>query len=258
MSTLDQLRTKISALEQRPVGFCQPMLPFGVAEIDRHLPQGGLARGVLHEVAGSGAEMEHGAAATLFIAGILARLRGPVLWVLGQADLFAPGLAGVGLEPDRVIYAEAGRPEMVLQAMEDGLQHPALAAVVGEIGGKLTLMASRRLQLAAESSGVMGFVLRRSRKHDDPELAEPVAAVTRWRVGSLPSEAPFPDAPDVPGLGPALWQVDLTRCRGGKPVGWIVEACNEEGQIQVAYQMSESDSAKGSFRTPAAAGAGNQ
>ena len=66
--------------------------------------------------------------------------------------------------PDRVIYAEAGKAATALLAMEEGLRHAGLAGVVGELSGRLTLTASRRLQLAAEQSGVTCFVLRRSRR----------------------------------------------------------------------------------------------
>jgi len=53
-------------------------LPFGVDEIDRHLPEGGLALGALHEVAGGGNGALDGAAAALFTAGIAARTTGKV------------------------------------------------------------------------------------------------------------------------------------------------------------------------------------
>jgi protein ImuA len=217
---------------------------FGVPAIDRHLPEGGLLRGVLHEIAGAGPEMEHGAAAALFIAGWLARVGGHVLWVLERADLFAPALAGVGLISHRVVYAEAGSPNAVLFAMEEGLRHPGLAAVVGEVSGKLSLTASRRLQLAAEASGVTAFALRRTRRHDDPVLAEPTAAVTRWRLSALPSPPPLSQNPDVPGLGPAYWRLELVRCRGGEPSTWIVEACDAKGRLRLAANVADRSAAE--------------
>ena len=128
-------------------------LPFGVRAVDRHLPGGGLALDALHEVMETGAASEHAAAATLFVAGILARNKGPVLWCVRRRDLFAPALAAVGLHPDRVIYAETHREAEVLAAAEEGLRHKGLAGVVAEVA-RLGLTASRRLQLAAEESGV--------------------------------------------------------------------------------------------------------
>src|SRR5215212_8405434 len=50
------------------------VLPFGVGEIDRALPGGGLALGAVHEILGAGRDEEDGAAAAGFVAGILARL----------------------------------------------------------------------------------------------------------------------------------------------------------------------------------------
>jgi protein ImuA len=58
------------------------VLPFGIKAIDRHLPEGGLALGALHEVAGGGNGAIDGAASALFTAGIAARTRGQVLHVL--------------------------------------------------------------------------------------------------------------------------------------------------------------------------------
>lgn len=50
------------------------VLPFGMADLDRRLPKGGLAVGCLHEVAGGGNGAVNGAAAACFSAGIAARL----------------------------------------------------------------------------------------------------------------------------------------------------------------------------------------
>src|ERR1051325_3522352 len=93
------------------------VVPFGVAEIDAKLPQGGLILAALHEIAGGGLGALHGAAAALFVAGILARIDGSVLWCLRARDLFAPALAGAGLHPDRVIFAEAGDERTALSCM---------------------------------------------------------------------------------------------------------------------------------------------
>jgi protein ImuA len=84
-------------------------LPFGVSALDRHLPEGGLTLGSLHEVIEEGPASEFAGTTTFFTTGIAARLKGPVLWCLTRRDLFAPGPMQVGLHPDRVIYAETCR-----------------------------------------------------------------------------------------------------------------------------------------------------
>ena len=241
---LDELRARVARIERRNVTTrLGSVLPFGHSGLDGHLPNGGLALGALHEVAGTGPDVEHGAAAALFVAGALARLSGTILWALERRDLFAPALAGAGLHPDRVIYAEAGRPTAVLLVMEEGLRHPGLAGVVGEVSGRVALTASRRLHLAAEASGVVAFAIRRSRRHDDPALAEPSAAVTRWRIAALPSDPPLAHAPDTPGLARARWRLDLVRVRGGEPRGWTVEACDETGRLGVAADLANGQAA---------------
>ncbi len=238
-SSIETLRATLAQLRGRGAVAGAP-IPFGLSALDGHLG-GGLARAALHEVAGGGPEIEHAAAAGLFVAGLCARLNraGQILWVLQRRDLFAPALAGVGLHPDRVIYAEAGRPNAVLRALEDALHHRGLAGVVGELSGTLTLTASRRLQLASEAAGIPVFLLRRSRRHDDPALAAPSAAATRWKVVPVPSAPPLPYAADIPGLGRARWRLDLVRCRGGEPGSWIVEACDAQGRLGVPAEFSD-------------------
>jgi protein ImuA len=237
-AVLQELRLRIARLEcgtpTHGAHGGRRTLALRVAVIDRTLPGGGLALDALHEVAGAGPEVEHGAAGALFIAGLRARLRGPVLWALGQPDLFAPALAAVGLSPRRVIYIEAGTS--VLLAMEEGLRQKGLAGVVGEVR-KLGLTASRRLQLAAEASGAIAFALRRSRRFNDAALDEPSAAVTRWRIASLPSPPPLRDAPDTPDLARARWRLDLVRARGAEPGSWIVEACDAKGRLALAADL---------------------
>jgi protein ImuA len=233
-----ELRDTIARLERGSApANAPPPLPFDLPGIDVALPGGGLPLGALHEVAGHGADVQHGAAAALFAAGILARIEGPVLWVLERRDLFAPGLAGAGLHPDRVVYAQAGRPDALL-VMEEGLRHPGLAGVAAEISGRITLSASRRLQLAAEATGVTALLLRRPGRGES-DLAGAVAAVTRWRIGALPSAPPIPDAPEVPGLGRARWRLDLLRCRGGRTGSWIVEACDAAGRLDMVAPLAD-------------------
>lgn len=235
IATLRERIGRIERAQNRVTG--KPNLALGVAAIDAVLPDGGLRLDALHEAISAGPDTEHAAAATLFIAGLLAQLSGPVLWVLWQADLFAPGLAQVGLHPDRLVFAEAGKN--VLPIMEEGLRHRGLTAVVAEPMGRINLTASRRLQLAAEQSGVLAVLVRRSQGFDDPVLTEPSAAMTRWRVAMLPSPPALPRAPDIAGLRRARWKLELMRCRGGEPGSWIVEACDATGCLGMVADLAD-------------------
>jgi protein ImuA len=229
---LSALRAEVRAIEcAGTVRGGAEVLPFGVGEIDRRLAGGGLAVGALHEVAGAGPSLSDEAAATLFVAALAARLSGTVLWALGRRDLFAPGLAGAGLGPERVLYAECGRDEEVLAVMEEGLRHGGLAAAVGE-AGRAGLAATRRLQLAAEEGGTAALMLRRRRRGGEDPLEAPSAAATRWRVGCVPSGKLA-----VPGVGRPRWRLTLARQRGGEPYEWIMEGPDAEGRLALPAEF---------------------
>lgn len=232
-------RAAIEDLRQRVERLAAPRqkreaLSFGLADIDCVLPGGGLAFGALHEVAGGGNGAVHGAAAALFAAGVAARTRGKVLWCLTRPDLFAPSLAQVGLSAARVIYVECGDDKTVLACFEEGLRHQGLGAVVAEVA-RLSMTASRRLQLAAEASGAIGIAIRRWRRQTEAaDFGQPTAAVTRWRVTALPSE-PLP----VPGVGRARWQLELIRCRAGESADFVVEACDAKGRLGLPTELAD-------------------
>lgn len=234
---LAELRARIERLERGgPRG--RTGLPFGVPAIDAVLPGGGLALGALHEIAGGGNGAIDGAAAALFAAGIAARTRGKVLWCVTRQDLFAPALAKAGLSAARVIYVEAGDEKTVLTCFEEGLRHGGLGAVVAEVA-RLSMTASRRLQLAAESSGTLGLAVRRWRRQAEAaDFGQPTASVTRWRVSTLPS-APLP----VPGVGRARWLLELIRCRAGESADFEVEACDAKGRLALPAELADGSTA---------------
>lgn len=232
---LAALRSEIAALERNIGAHARgdsDFLPFGAAGIDSHLPDGGLPLGRWHEVAGEGLEAETAAAPGAFTALMAAPLawRGEVVWVFRRDDLWAPGLAGLGFPPERLIQVCVRTDAEVLAVMEDALAAQGVAAVIGEVE-TVDLTAGRRLQLACEQRGSTGFVVRR-RPYGGRAVRAPAgsAAATRWTVASAPSE---PEAGGF-GLGAPRFRVELARCRGGRTGTWIVEAAE-------AYSLEHSD-----------------
>jgi protein ImuA len=257
MTVSPELRERVRRIE-RPAATVHGVLPFGVTAIDRTLPGGGLARGAVHEFLGMGGDEEDGALAAAFAADILGRLGphpnpppragegmggGIVLWCLLRPDLYGPGLAALGLDPARLVLARARRNAEILWAMEEGLRSTGIAAVVGEVGA-FPAVASRRLQLAAERSGVTAFVLRRWR--DGARAARerdlPNASATRWRIAAQPSVP----ARAEPGIGHPRWRVELLRCRGGAPACWEVEVADATGSLSLVATLA--DRPNGPFR----------
>jgi len=227
------------------------VLAFGIPALDGRLAGGGLRAGALHEVAGRSCSLGDDAAATLFLAGIAAReAEGsgrPALWVSSRVDLYAPGLAQAGLSAARVIHAQPRDDHALLAVVEDAVRDGTPCAVVAE-ASKVSMVATRRLQLAAAEADIPVLLLRRRRARDRDPFAEPSAAWTRWQIATAPSE---PLA--VAGVGRARWSVELARQRGGEPFSLIVEGCDETGCLAVpAAPRRRAAEAAGTARSAAA------
>ena len=209
----EELRARIGALEGR-----RELLRASVdgGEIDRWLG-GGLTRGRVHAVAGSGA--------TAFVAVLCARLPGPVLWCVVEGGPFPPlhppGFAALGLDPHRLVMARTDSETAALGAAETGLREPGLAAVVVETAGELRSVHGRRLQLAAESGGGLGFVfLARAR---DMGWAE-----SGWETTPVPGRERGP-----------RWRWALRRVRRARPREWLVEWNDATGALRVVSPIGD-------------------
>lgn len=196
-------------------------------------PSGGmlaLNRGRLHEFY---AASTGDAAANIGLATMLAwRMGGaaPILWLRigrrSRASPYAPGLAGLGLDPARLILVEAGDVSGLLRAAGDAARCAGLGVLLIEAWGRLPeldLTVSRRLLLAAEHSQVTVLL---ARLESSPA---PSAADTRWRIAAAASgEDMVAEAPGAP-----AFLVELLRRRGG-PAGsrWRLEWNREQANFR--------------------------
>ena len=163
----------------------RPPVTLGHAAADAVLG-GGLARGALHEIfAPSGT----GFAACL---ALLAAGTKPLFWVrpdyeaLEFGALSATGLLELGGDPARLFTMRAANAGDALIAAADILSCTHVGALVLELAGApkcLDLVASRRLALIAEQSGVTLLLLRHN------AVPKPSAASTRWLARSIASRA---------------------------------------------------------------------
>ncbi|SKB41516.1 ImuA family protein [Sphingopyxis flava] len=182
---------------------------------------GGLAVGRVHEIF---ADPLDAATAAAFAA--LLALRGggtaPLFW-LRTADaarqgghLYAPGIAELGGDPDRLLLVETADTKALLAAANDALRCHGSAAVVVESRGRLPaldLTAGRRLALGARDAGTVLLLLRLG--------AEPAPSVadTRWRIAAAPSRELEANAPGAP-----AFDLELLRWRAGPAGGrWRLE-----------------------------------
>lgn len=197
--------------------------------MDDRLADHGLHGAGLHEIAAASAALNDDAAATLFAAGIAARFaasnKAEIFWALSRFDLYAPGLEQVGLGPDRIFYAQGLKDSAVLAMAEDALRDGSLACVIAEVKAA-DQTATRRLQLAASDGKTPMLLYRRHRLRERCPLSGLSSAMTRWRIGCLPSQ-PLPH----PGVGRARWSVELIRQRNGDPFSFELEACDDTGRL---------------------------
>jgi protein ImuA len=221
-------------------------LPFGLAALDSHLPDGGLACGALHEIVPT--KQAALPAAFGFVVAILVRLsssygvrltdsectdahclshgfsNGPLYGTERRIVFVMPahalrqcgrlsghGLNSLGLNPRRAIVIETARWQDSLWALMEALRSAAPQAVAGMID-RLDLKTSQKLHLAAADAGLPLLLIRSS------QTLESSAAATRWRIDAAAG------ARDRFGSYMRVrWQVQLERCRNGRPGEWVVE-----------------------------------
>lgn len=227
-SALAVLRGQIERIETAEVAQRSDRVPLGHDEADGAL-QGGLARAAIHEVFCEGRQ---GPAATGFVTGLVRRVspHRPLVWVRQDFSereagaLSMHGLAELGLDPRRVVTVRAADVESALRAAADALACDALGAVVLELWGDIRqfdLVASRKLTLAAQVSGVTGLLLRMAGR------PLPSTAETRWMLRAAHS----PPGPMRDVWGAPRFDAELLRNRHGPCGRWIMEWMCDECQF---------------------------
>lgn len=218
----------------------------GRTGLDRAIGTGGLEIGAVHEIkpaaaptAGIGWAAAFASAYHFALALAVRRLvsappghaSAPILLCFSAAQSaemgapYAPGLAALGLDPERLILVEAARQVDVLWAIEEGLKSDGLALVLGQTDA-VGLTPARRLALAAARSSTPCLLLTHPRS---PAAA---ATSTRWRIAPASSS---PNALDPEAPGETRFLANLERCRGSpaavQPGSYLLEWCN------VAYRF---------------------
>ncbi|WP_422344768.1 ImuA family protein [Parasphingorhabdus sp.] len=190
----------------------------GAQRFDHALRQG-LPKAALHEVQAALKDDTPCASAFCLLLAERCRLSGqkgsnPILWVDEKQTqrcrnlLYPPGLVELGIDPNRIIYAQATTVIAALKTAADAVRSNAVVSVILALSGKnprgLDLTATRRLSLFARESGVTVFLLR------DQLSSLSTAAYSRWQISSAPSRPLEANAPGHP-----VFDVKLLRHRRG-------------------------------------------
>ena len=187
--------------------------PSGFDALDAHLPGNGWPRAGLIELMPSTAgigELKLLAPALR----ALSRAARWIAWVNPPFIPYAPALAALDIDISRILLVHPRQPGEALWAMEQASRSGTCSAVLGWLDERrLTLTATRRLQLAARQGGTLGCLFR-------PEAAADGASMAELRLKL------------EPGLRNKLG-VSVVKRRGGWPVPGL--------NIQVDSQLVSED-----------------
>lgn len=212
----------------------------GLENVDEYLPVNNLCRNGLHEIVPG--EYGDEAAATGFTLSLLKQYltlegrpqTGSILWcqnaeeISEKGRLQGSGIARFGIDPDRIIFAEAKNTRETLWVLEEAASCADICAIIGEVGS-VSFTETRRLTLAAQEAGIPLLLIR------NPKYLMGTNANTRWRVSSTVGQ---PDLFDPKAPGNPTWQVELIRCRGGRPNEWCLEWSYETHRFALAAGVS--------------------
>jgi protein ImuA len=212
----------------------------GLPAVDGLLPGGGLARAAVHEVL-----HEAGSAMPLFFAMVLARAASgnaegstlasasaeggashrPVVWCDPEGFIYSPALAAAGIYLDQVYFLRPKNPRDLIWAMSESLRCPGVGVAIAA-PAKLSRIEARRLQLAAETGGTAGVLLRTFPRRE--QLPPYYAAATRWLVRPAAGEANV-----------QRWKIRLVHCHGGDTRHtFILEHCRDTNSVRAVSELA--------------------
>jgi protein ImuA len=218
----DEIRRLHTLLERAgaspPPTHFPAVIPTGCEALDRLLPQGGWRRGSLVEWLSD--PLGSGAGTLALVAARQAHAEGGAVVVIDRHGTFYPPAAAAWrLDLAGVIVVHPDNDKDEQWALDQALRCEHTAAVLAW-PRRLDGRTFRRLQLAAEASGAVGFFVRPLTAEREPSWADMRLAV-------------------APRASPNGWQlsVRLLRCRGrfGKKEGEVVVEINHQtGEIYEA------------------------
>ena len=173
----------------------------GLDVLDALAPSNAFARGTIHELLFAPGDGE-----PRFFATLLARhasqqkqRRLPIIWSDPRGELYPPAVAAMGIDLRHLYLLRPQTPADETWALAECLRCRGVGAVVAA-PQVLSRVEARRLQLAAETGGGVGLLLRPMGKRSTH-----YAATTRWLIGPAPGERSV-----------QRWRIQLLHGHGGR------------------------------------------
>jgi len=223
---LDQLARRIGEIEANERPFVRTAVPVAIPGLAN-----GLSAGSLVELLSAA---EGGGAWTLaLVMGKQACGERKVLVVADDRRCFyPPGACKLGIDLRRTLIIRPKERGSALAALVQSLRCPAVGAAIGSFE-RLSAVEYRSLQLAAETGGGVGFVVRPA-----PARSGPCFAAVRLHVTPLPFSS---------GEGAESCrrvQVEVMRLRGGKADrSFVLEIDHETGHVRVPAPLAAAKAA---------------
>ena len=239
----------------RRAGWSRRFIPTGLAPLDAVLPHGGLPRGAVVEILSH----EPGVGAmllTMRVAESFARSDGdgsipvngrsgggsmhrndnavsghrPLVMVDTLGDFYPPAAQACGIALQRMFVIRARNEKDALWAVDQSLRCSGVAVVIAPLT-ELDERGSRRLQLAAESSGGVGLILRPARRR-----SKSFAAV-RLLVEGVPVETTIGDASPAATHEGYPCRITLLSVREGTPGEPLIVDLHHETGVGSAFSL---------------------
>lgn len=229
LDAIQQLAAQLRRIERnQPTRASDKLISTGLAVLDDLLPEGGIHSGSIIEWLSPSQASGAGTLAFL-IAAHQIHDDGALIVVDSQSNFYPPALANFGIDFDRLIIIRPNNMKDTLWSLEQALRCPGVAVVICRLDD-LDNRTFRRLQLAAETGGSLGLLLRSDRFREQPSWAKARFRVSGHRSAFPPFSSPSPYE--------RLLQLELLRCRNNcenKTI--LIGICDETGSVRLVSEL---------------------
>jgi protein ImuA len=180
--TIVELQHQIRRWEHRGQQAATNAISTGCDVLDSLFPGGGIRRGSLVEWIGQG-EASGAGALSLLVCRQFGRADRPAILVEGSQPVYPVALTALGWNLASLVVVRTHSQRDALWACEESLRCKAVDVVWARVE-QLTSLAFRRLQLAAEESGGVGFLVRSAAALKQPSWADVRLLVAPRPTGS--------------------------------------------------------------------------